>query len=175
MSETTTEGGVTLTLSAEAAEQVRQFFAAENLDEKTAALRVSVMPGGCSGFVGCEHRLPQQLPGAGLHVREPQRNGLLRLRHFVLGLTEHILEVRTVPVGPFQANCFLARAGEDVVIIDPGAEPDRIASLVDAWGVPGRVGRASPGDRPDARSRGSRRWCSRSRSPVWNPRLPAPR
>ena len=50
MSETTTEGGVTLTLSAEAAEQVRQFFAAENLDEKTAALRVSVMPGGCSGF-----------------------------------------------------------------------------------------------------------------------------
>jgi iron-sulfur cluster assembly protein len=50
MSETTTQGGVTLTLSAEAAEQVRQFFAAENLDEKTAALRVSVMPGGCSGF-----------------------------------------------------------------------------------------------------------------------------
>jgi glyoxylase-like metal-dependent hydrolase (beta-lactamase superfamily II) len=54
-------------------------------------------------------------------------------------LTEHILEVRTVPVGPFQANCFLARAGEDVVIIDPGAEPDRIASLLDAWGVPPRA------------------------------------
>ena len=42
--------GVTLTLTEEAAEQVRQFFAAENLDENSAALRVSVMPGGCSGF-----------------------------------------------------------------------------------------------------------------------------
>jgi hydroxyacylglutathione hydrolase len=51
----------------------------------------------------------------------------------------NLLEVRTVPVGPFQANCFLARAGEDVVIIDPGAEPDRIASLLDAWGVPPRA------------------------------------
>jgi len=50
MSETTTEGGVTLTLTEEAAEQVRHFFAAENLDEESAALRVSVMPGGCSGF-----------------------------------------------------------------------------------------------------------------------------
>ncbi|MCL7970811.1 MAG: iron-sulfur cluster assembly accessory protein [marine benthic group bacterium] len=50
MSDTMTEGGVTLTLTAEAAVQVRQFFAAENLDETSAALRVSVMPGGCSGF-----------------------------------------------------------------------------------------------------------------------------
>jgi iron-sulfur cluster assembly protein len=50
MSDTTTEGGVTLTLTEEAAVQVRQFFAAENLDEKSGALRVSVMPGGCSGF-----------------------------------------------------------------------------------------------------------------------------
>jgi len=51
MSETkTAESGVTLTLTEEAAEQVRQFFAAENLDEKSGALRVSVMPGGCSGF-----------------------------------------------------------------------------------------------------------------------------
>ncbi len=50
MSDTTTEGGVTLTLTEEAAVQVRQFFAAENLDERSGALRVSVMPGGCSGF-----------------------------------------------------------------------------------------------------------------------------
>jgi iron-sulfur cluster assembly protein len=51
MSEASTaQGGVTITLTEEAAEQVRGFFAAENLDETTAALRVSVMPGGCSGF-----------------------------------------------------------------------------------------------------------------------------
>jgi iron-sulfur cluster assembly protein len=50
MNDTMTEGDVTLTLTPEAAVQVRQFFAAENLDETSAALRVSVMPGGCSGF-----------------------------------------------------------------------------------------------------------------------------
>lgn len=51
MSETTmTEGEVTLVLTEEAAVQVQKFFAAENLDDKSAALRVSVMPGGCSGF-----------------------------------------------------------------------------------------------------------------------------
>ena len=46
MSETMAEGAVTLSLTEEAAVQVRQFFAAENLDETSAALRVSVMPGG---------------------------------------------------------------------------------------------------------------------------------
>ena len=50
MKETMVGGGVTITLTEEAAEQVRRFFAAENLDDSTAALRVSVMPGGCSGF-----------------------------------------------------------------------------------------------------------------------------
>jgi iron-sulfur cluster assembly accessory protein len=50
MKETMVGGDVTITLTEEAAEQVRRFFAAENLDENTAALRVSVMPGGCSGF-----------------------------------------------------------------------------------------------------------------------------
>lgn len=48
--ETMAGGDVTITLTEEAAEQVRRFFAAENLDENSAALRVSVMPGGCSGF-----------------------------------------------------------------------------------------------------------------------------
>ena len=43
------------------------------------------------------------------------------------------LEVRAVPVGPFQANCFLVRSGDDVVVVDPGAEPERIAALLDAW------------------------------------------
>lgn len=51
MSDTMTTGsGVNLTLTEEAAEQVRRFFTAESLDETSAALRVSVMPGGCSGF-----------------------------------------------------------------------------------------------------------------------------
>ncbi len=43
------------------------------------------------------------------------------------------LEVRQVTVGPFQANCFLARAGGDVVVVDPGAEPQRISALLAAW------------------------------------------
>ena len=43
-------GGVTLSLTAEAAQQVRRFMAAENLSDETAGLRVSVLPGGCSGF-----------------------------------------------------------------------------------------------------------------------------
>lgn len=47
---TTSPQGVTITLTEEAAEQVRRFFAAEDLDQNTAALRVSVLPGGCSGF-----------------------------------------------------------------------------------------------------------------------------
>lgn len=43
------------------------------------------------------------------------------------------LEVRCVPVGPFQANCFLARSGAESVVVDPGAEPERIAALLEAW------------------------------------------
>lgn len=43
-------GGVTVSLTAEAAQQVRRFMEAENLTDETAGLRVSVMPGGCSGF-----------------------------------------------------------------------------------------------------------------------------
>ncbi|MDT8436480.1 MAG: iron-sulfur cluster assembly accessory protein [Gemmatimonadota bacterium] len=39
-----------VTLSPEAAVQVRKFFEAEGLGPDEAALRVSVLPGGCSGF-----------------------------------------------------------------------------------------------------------------------------
>ena len=49
------------------------------------------------------------------------------------------LEVRQVAVGPFQANCFLVRVGADVVVIDPGAEPDRISALLDVWGAEPRA------------------------------------
>lgn len=44
------------------------------------------------------------------------------------------MEIRQLPVGPFQANCFLVRAGDDVAIVDPGAEADRIADALDEWG-----------------------------------------
>ncbi len=37
-------------LTAEAAEKARQFMAEENVSAETAGLRVSVLPGGCSGF-----------------------------------------------------------------------------------------------------------------------------
>ena len=48
-------------------------------------------------------------------------------------MSEAALEVRSVPVGPFQANCFLVRSGEDVIVVDPGAEPDRIVALLQSW------------------------------------------
>ena len=52
MSSTETKGaaGATIVLTEEAAAEVRKFFAAEGLDDRSAALRVSVLPGGCSGF-----------------------------------------------------------------------------------------------------------------------------
>jgi|SRR5688572_11682605 iron-sulfur cluster assembly accessory protein len=42
--------GVALTLTEKAAEEVRKFMAAEQVPADTAGLRVSVLPGGCSGF-----------------------------------------------------------------------------------------------------------------------------
>ncbi len=41
---------IQLTLTPEAAEQVRKVFEAEKAPQETAGLRVGVMPGGCSGF-----------------------------------------------------------------------------------------------------------------------------
>ena len=41
---------VDIALTAGAADKVREFMLAENLTGETAGLRVSVMPGGCSGF-----------------------------------------------------------------------------------------------------------------------------
>ena len=45
-----TEAPVVVTLTEVAAEQVKQFMSRENVTGETAGLRVSVMPGGCSGF-----------------------------------------------------------------------------------------------------------------------------
>ncbi|MFQ5745934.1 MAG: HesB/IscA family protein [Gemmatimonadota bacterium] len=51
MSDTTaTSGGFSIGVSELAADKVREFLASEGLDEASAGLRVSVLPGGCSGF-----------------------------------------------------------------------------------------------------------------------------
>jgi iron-sulfur cluster assembly accessory protein len=42
--------GVTVNLTERAADEVRKFIAAEQVPVETAGLRVSVLPGGCSGF-----------------------------------------------------------------------------------------------------------------------------
>lgn len=42
--------GFALTLTDKAAEEVRKFIASEQVPAETAGLRVSVLPGGCSGF-----------------------------------------------------------------------------------------------------------------------------
>ena len=42
--------GFILDLSGRAAEEVRKFIASEQVPVETAGLRVSVLPGGCSGF-----------------------------------------------------------------------------------------------------------------------------
>jgi len=41
---------VELTVSAPAADEIKKFIAAENVDPTVGGLRVAVQPGGCSGF-----------------------------------------------------------------------------------------------------------------------------
>jgi iron-sulfur cluster assembly accessory protein len=45
-----TANGFALTLTDKAADEVRKFISAEQVPADTAGLRVSVLPGGCSGF-----------------------------------------------------------------------------------------------------------------------------
>src|SRR5512141_1858277 len=42
--------GFNMTLTERAAEEVQKFIAQEQVSPETAGLRVSVLPGGCSGF-----------------------------------------------------------------------------------------------------------------------------
>ena len=42
--------GFVLTITENAAAEVRKFLAADDIPQATAGLRVSVLPGGCSGF-----------------------------------------------------------------------------------------------------------------------------
>lgn len=46
----TTTSGIQIHLTARAVDEVRKFMAAEQVDPETGGLRVSVLPGGCSGF-----------------------------------------------------------------------------------------------------------------------------
>ena len=46
----TAPSGLTVVLSDRAADEVRKFIEAEKVPLETAGLRVSVLPGGCSGF-----------------------------------------------------------------------------------------------------------------------------
>lgn len=50
-------------------------------------------------------------------------------------MTEPSPEVRRLVVGPVESNCWLARrpGGETAVIVDPGAEADRIAAALEEW------------------------------------------
>ena len=50
MAETRESPAVKVEITAEAAEKVREFMGEENLTPADAGLRVSVLPGGCSGF-----------------------------------------------------------------------------------------------------------------------------
>ena len=43
-------GGLTVNLTGRAAEEVRKFITQEQVPVESAGLRVSVLPGGCSGF-----------------------------------------------------------------------------------------------------------------------------
>ncbi len=49
-SEQTTSPGLDVQLTAAAATEVQKFMVAENVEPTEAGLRVSVLPGGCSGF-----------------------------------------------------------------------------------------------------------------------------
>jgi iron-sulfur cluster assembly protein len=50
MTETALPEGFVLTLTDKAADEVRKFLAADDIPQATAGLRISVLPGGCSGF-----------------------------------------------------------------------------------------------------------------------------
>ena len=94
--------GFAMTLTERAAEEVQKFIAQEQVPVETAGLRVSVLPGGCSGFkysLNIEERAldddlvarDQRRPGVHRRVQRPvsrRRDG--RLRHLDAGLGIHL-------------------------------------------------------------------------------------
>ena len=113
---------VMVTVTPAAATEVKKFMTQEGVDPAKGGLRVSVQPGGCSGFkyglliedeaaeddfvvvagrvervrrplLGAvyerrDHRLCLVDAGIRIHVQEPERHRRLRLRQFVLRLTD---------------------------------------------------------------------------------------
>ncbi len=45
------------------------------------------------------------------------------------------MRIRKVVVGPLQTNCYLAHSGQDLLIVDPGAQPDKILEEVKKTGL----------------------------------------
>ncbi|MEB3197316.1 MAG: MBL fold metallo-hydrolase [Candidatus Sericytochromatia bacterium] len=43
--------------------------------------------------------------------------------------------VRILTVGPFQENCYLIRRGDDLAVVDPGEEADRLIAAIEAEGA----------------------------------------
>jgi Fe-S cluster assembly iron-binding protein IscA len=68
--------GFGLTLTDKAAEEVQKFITAEQVPAETAGLRVSVLPGGCSGFkysLNIDHVTSMQ--GSGFTFSNPNATG----------------------------------------------------------------------------------------------------
>ncbi|MHC0552405.1 MBL fold metallo-hydrolase [Salinicoccus sp. CNSTN-B1] len=40
------------------------------------------------------------------------------------------MEIRTLPLGPLETNCYLLREGEEVLIVDPSGEPEKIKEAI---------------------------------------------
>jgi len=40
------------------------------------------------------------------------------------------MEILKIPLGLYQANCYLVKEGKDVLVIDPGARPERIQTFL---------------------------------------------
>ncbi|MFB9859958.1 MBL fold metallo-hydrolase [Salinicoccus siamensis] len=40
------------------------------------------------------------------------------------------MEIRTLPLGPLETNCYLLCEGEDVLIVDPSGEPEKIREAI---------------------------------------------
>ncbi len=46
------------------------------------------------------------------------------------------LRIHALTVGPFASNCYLVQAGSEALLLDPGAEPERIRAFVEQRGSP---------------------------------------
>ena len=81
--------GIQVTLTSQAEDEVLKFMAAEKVQPETAGLRVSVLPGGCSGF---KYSLNiEELPLEDDHILQ-----MSRVRVFVDGFSLQYLNGVTV-------------------------------------------------------------------------------